>query len=62
MQKTVESESHYRSCVEEANERHRHIQLVKTDILREIRELTIGMKKKIKIIYLKAICLYEQSY
>ena len=42
MQKTVESESHYRSCVEEANERHRHIQLVKTDILREIRELTIG--------------------
>ena len=50
MQKTVESESHYRSCVEEANERHRHIQLVKTDILREIRELTIGIMKNQYII------------
>lgn len=42
LQKTAECETHYRSCVDEANERHRHIQLVKTDILREVREMTIG--------------------
>lgn len=41
LQKTADSEAQYRMCVEEANERHRNILLVKTEILRGVRELLV---------------------
>ena len=41
LQKATDSESQYRLCVDEANERHRNILLVKTEILRGVRELIV---------------------
>lgn len=48
LQKTTDSESQYRMCVEEANERHRNILLVKTEILRGVRELIVECDQVMK--------------
>lgn len=48
LQKTADSEAQYRLCVEEANERHRNILLVKTEILRGVRELIVECDQVMK--------------
>jgi hypothetical protein len=48
LHKTEEAESHYRFCVADANDRHRNILLVKTEILRGVRELIIECDQMMK--------------
>ena len=48
MAKTNECEIQYRFCVDEANERHRGILHVKTEILRDVRELIVECDRVMK--------------
>ena len=48
MAKTNECEIQYRFCVDEANERHRNILHVKTEILRDVRELIVECDRVMK--------------
>lgn len=50
LQKTVESESLYRSCVVEANERHRNLLLVKQDVIVQSRELILQCDQTMKAV------------
>jgi len=48
--KAMEAEAHYRSCVDEANDRHRNLLNVKATILQQIRELLMQADQTMKAV------------
>ena len=48
--KKLESESNYRASVDEANERHRNLLLVKSEVLQQVRELILQCDQTMKAV------------
>ena len=48
--KAMEAESHYRSCVDESNARHRNLLAVKSQVLQQIRELLMQADQTMKAV------------
>jgi len=57
--KAAESESHYRSCVEEANDRHRNLLTTKSYILCQIRELVMQCDQTMKAV---TVSYFQQQH
>ena len=50
LSKKLESESNYRASVDEANERHRNLLLVKSEVLQQVRELILQCDQTMKAV------------
>jgi len=57
--KAAEAESHYRSCVEEANDRHRNLLTTKSYILCQIRELVMQCDQTMKAV---TVSYFQQQH
>jgi len=57
--KAVEAESHYRSCVEESNARHRNLLAVKSQVLQQIRELLMQADQTMKAV---TVSYFQQQH
>lgn len=57
--KAAELESHYRSCVEEANDRHRNLLTTKSYILQQIRELVMQCDQTMKAV---TVSYFQQQH
>jgi len=57
--KAVEAESHYRTCVEESNARHRNLLAVKSQVLQQIRELLMQADQTMKAV---TVSYFQQQH
>jgi hypothetical protein len=57
--KAMEAEAHYRSCVDEANDRHRNLLNVKATILQQIRELLMQADQTMKAV---TVSYFQQQH